>query len=134
MQRHEESLYPGDWLRIAARDLTRVENLLMLYDAEGAAFYLQQAVEKFLKAFLLSKGWALQRIHDLEALLNVALRYDSSLERFRNSCREITMYYIVDRYPSVTDFGLTEEKVLASLNNVRELVELLRAQTPDNGG
>ncbi len=68
MQRHEESLYPGDWLRIAARDLTRVENLLMLYDAEGAAFYLQQAVEKFLKAFLLSKGWALQRIHDLEAL------------------------------------------------------------------
>jgi len=68
----EESRYPADWLRIADKDLERVGHLLDVRDPEAAGFYLQQAVEKFLKAFLLSKGWQLERIHDLEALLNEA--------------------------------------------------------------
>lgn len=55
----EESFYPADWLRIAEKDLGRVERLLSIQDPEAAGFYLQQAVEKFLKAFLLSKGWQL---------------------------------------------------------------------------
>ncbi len=50
----EESLYPADWIRIAEKDLRRVERLLDDQDPEGAGFHLQQAVEKFLKAFLLS--------------------------------------------------------------------------------
>ena len=36
-------------------------------DPEMAGFCLQQAIEKFLKAFLLSKGWQLWQIHSLEA-------------------------------------------------------------------
>jgi len=52
----KESLYPTDWLRIAEKDLQRAEHLLEIHDAEAAGFYLQQAVEKFLKAFLLAKG------------------------------------------------------------------------------
>ena len=59
----EESLYSADWLRIAEKDLGRVEHLLDVHDPEAAGFFLQQAVEKFLKAFLLSKGWELERIH-----------------------------------------------------------------------
>ncbi len=50
----KESLYPTDWLRIAEKDLQRAEHLLEIHDAEAAGFYFQQAVEKFLKAFLLS--------------------------------------------------------------------------------
>jgi HEPN domain-containing protein len=40
-------------------------------------------VGKFLKAFLLSKGWQLRRIHDLEALLDDAMAFDPSLAVFR---------------------------------------------------
>ncbi len=47
----EESLYPGDWLRIAEKDLQRVPRLLSADDPEAAGFYLQQALEKFFKAF-----------------------------------------------------------------------------------
>ncbi len=83
---HEESLYPADWLRVAEKDFARVEHLLSVKDYEAAGFFLQQAIEKFLKAFLLSKNWQLQRIHDLEALLNDALDYDPSLEQYRPAC------------------------------------------------
>jgi len=76
----DESSYPTDWLRIAEKDHARVRKLLDIDDPEAAAFYLQQTVEKFLKAFLLSRGWRLQKIHDLEALLNEALKFEPSLE------------------------------------------------------
>ena len=85
-----ESRYPKDWLALGEKDLVRVNRSLRDKDPELAAFCLQQAVEKFLKAFLLSKGWKLRRIHDLEALLDDAMAYDSSLDQFRNVCQKIT--------------------------------------------
>jgi HEPN domain-containing protein len=122
----EESLYPADWLRIAEKDLGRVEHLLDVHDPEAAGFFLQQAVEKFLKAFLLSKGWELERIHDLEVLLNAALAYDPSLEPFRAVCQKVTGFYLVERYPFITEAGLTEDDVRTSLEQVRGLIERLR--------
>ena len=85
-------------------------------------------MEKFLKAFLLSKGWELQRIHDLEALLNMALAYDPSLEPLRSACQKITGFYLVERYPFVTETGLTEDDVRNSLMQVKSLIEKLRAE------
>ena len=76
---------------------------------------MQQATEKFLKAFLLFKGWKLQRIHDLEALLNMALIFDDALEEFRAVCQKVTAFYFVERYPLITESGLTEEDVRDSL-------------------
>lgn len=67
----EDSSYPADWLRIAEKDWIRVKHLLDVRDPEAAGFYLQQSAEKFMKAFLLTKGWKLQKIHDLEKLLNM---------------------------------------------------------------
>ena len=121
-----ESRYPADWLRIAQRDLARVDHLLDVQDPEAAGFFLQQAVEKFLKAFLLSKGWELQRIHDLETLLNAALAYDPSLEPFRSACQKITGFYLVERYPFMIEGGLTEGDVRTSLMQVEPLLEKLR--------
>jgi HEPN domain-containing protein len=125
----KESLYPRDWLRIAEKDLQRAEHLLEVHDAEAAGFYLQQAIEKFLKAFLLSNGWKLERIHDLEALLNDALAYDSSLDEFRSACQKITAFYFVERYPFVTGTGLTEEDVRSSQGQVQLLIEKIRTAT-----
>ena len=124
----EESLYPADWLRIAEKDLRRVDHLLDVHDPEAAGLFLQQAVEKFLKAFLLSKGWKLERIHDLEALLNVALVHDPSLEPFRSTCQKITGFYFLERYPFIAETGLTENDVSDSLMKVQTLIEKLRAE------
>lgn len=123
----EESLYPGDWLRIAEKDLQRVPRLLSADDPEAAGFYLQQAVEKFFKAFLLSKGWRLRRIHSLDALLDDALKYDSSLKDFRPVCQKISGFYFLERYPLALEVSLTEEDVRSSLSKVKGLIEKLRA-------
>ena len=122
----KESFYPTDWLRIAEKDYARVEYLLTAHDREAAGFYLQQAIEKFLKAFLLSKGWQLQRIHDLEPLLNEALKHDSSLQQYRSILQRITGFYFVERYPFVLDTSITEKDVQQAHSQTKALVESIR--------
>ncbi len=94
-----ESSYPDDWFRLAARDLERVARRLAEGDVDDAAFRLQQAIEKYLKGYLLSRGWRLKRVHDVEALLSDAIRYEPRLERYRTLCQQVAGYYIIERYP-----------------------------------
>lgn len=105
----------------------------------------QQAVEKFLKAFLLAQGWKLARTHDLEALLNDALHYDASLEPYRAACQKITAFYMAERYPHVAADELTDDDVRGSWVQILPLVQRIResvaqpsAETPadqdDEGG
>jgi len=121
MRDSRESLYPKDWIRKAEKDLHRAKVLLADGDTEGAGFHLQQAIEKYLKGYLLSKGWELQYVHDLVKLLNSAKDYDSSFEEFRALCEQVTEYYILVRYP------LSEEAP-----NVAELEQAL-SKTEDLG-
>ena len=103
-----------------------MKRMLAIHDPEVAGFFLQQAVEKFLKAFLLSRGWELRRIHDLDALLDDAVAYTPSLEKFRPVCQKVTAFYFVERYPFIVEAGPTEEDVRVSLEQVSELIERLR--------
>lgn len=93
----EESLYPRDWLNIAAKDWRRMGQALDDGDGEEAGFWLQQAVEKYLKAFLLSKGWRLRKVHDLEVLLNDVARHLPDVGRYSKTCRKISGYYLIER-------------------------------------
>lgn len=124
------SVYARDWLRLAELDLSRVEAQLRNHDAADAGFHLQQAVEKFLKAFLLSNGWSLRRTHNLDALLDDAVSYDAALEEWRAACQRISGFYLVERYPLRGQVAPTEAQVLAALNNVRGLIERLPRSVP----
>ena len=111
----EESRYPKDWFRIGDKELIRAKNLLKLGDLEGAGINIQQAIEKYLKAYLLSKGWELRKIHNLDTLLNETIRYDLSFEEFRSACQKTTQYYIEERYPFLVPSELTEDEIKESL-------------------
>jgi len=104
-----ESQYPHDWFRIAAKDFARVAKRLAEGDADDAAFHLQQAIEKSLKGYLLARGWKLKRIHDVEALLTDAVRYDRKLEQYRSLCQQVAGYYIIERYPTFEEGPLLDE-------------------------
>ena len=120
-----ESLYPDDWFRIAAQDLERAAKRLAEGDNEDAAFRLQQAVEKYLKGFLLTRGWVLKRTHDVSALLTEAVRYDRRLERFRALCRQVAGYYIIERYPGFEE-GPSLAEVRRAYAQAKRLVAVLQ--------
>ncbi len=95
-------------------------------DAGGAAFHLQQAIEKYLKGYLIGKGWKLERIHDLEDLLDYAVDYNKGFEEFRVLCQEATEYYIEERYPFLMSSELTEDEIRLRIEKAKEFILRLK--------
>ena len=124
MPKSEGTPYSTEWLKKAEEDFTRVKRRLDEGDIEDAAFHLQQALEKAFKGFLLSRGWTLKKIHDLEALLDDAVKQDSSLEQFRSAVQQATGYYLIERYPSIEE-GPSKEDVAQLYHDVKPLMAVL---------
>jgi len=125
----EESQYPKDWFRVGDREIERARNLLKLGDLEGAGFNIQQAVEKYLKGYLLSKGWVLKRIHNLETLLNEAIGFDPSFEMYRAYCQKTTQYYVEERYPFTIASMLNDAEIKESLSAAESIIIKIKALT-----
>jgi len=116
---HSDSSFPRDGLKVAEKDLKRLQRALRAHDPE-------QAVETFLKAFLLSCGAPLRRIHILDVLLTNAISYEPAFADYRLVCQQITSFYMLDRYPSTTDTGITEQVVRDCYRGVRGLIAQIR--------
>jgi HEPN domain-containing protein len=96
-----DSYIPAEWYEFAARDLGAAKALLNDRDEflAVAGMLLQQAVEKYIKGYLLSKGWRLVKIHDLSGLLKELLQYEKDFADFTDTCLRITDFYFEHRYP-----------------------------------
>jgi len=122
---YQNSLYPEDWIAVARRDLARVDRNLNENDIEAAGFFLQQALEKYLKAFLLENGWKLQKTHALHTLLDYAIEFNSQLETFRSLCERVTGYYLTERYPQLTAPEIARVDIEEDLEEARKLIKAL---------
>ena len=125
MARPQTECYPREWLKKAEADYLRVGRRLREGDVEDAAVHLQQALEKFLKAFLLARGWSLKKTHDLEALLDDAVRHEPAVEAWRGLVAGVTGYYLPARYPALGK-NPSRTEVTRSAAKARDLIALLR--------
>ncbi len=114
-----------EWLTVARRDWVRIGRMLEDDDPWGAGFFLQQSLEKYIKAFLLSKGWKLKKIHELDALLDMAVEHKTQLSEFLPLCERVTDYYLLERYPPVRDAELTVSQVEDDVEDARRLIHAL---------
>jgi HEPN domain-containing protein len=125
MRKPENSYYPADWLKVAKKDWERIKRNLRDDDAEAAGFFLQQSLEKYLKAYLLEKGWKLKKVHELDSLLDDAIKYNSNLETFRSLCERVSGYYFTERYPHLVEPGLTCNDIEKDVKEAKEFIQLL---------
>jgi len=124
----EKSQYPADWMRVADKDWKRVRQALEDGDAEEAGFWLQRTTEKYLKAYLLSKGWTLRRVHDPEVLVNEATHYRRDASGSVLACRRISGYHFAEWYSLIGGSLLTVEDVLESRDDIEPLIESIRRE------
>jgi HEPN domain-containing protein len=66
---------------------------------DGACFFAQQCLEKYLKARLTEAGIRFPRTHDLEALVDLVLPVEPLWDAFRSALVDITTYAVTFRYP-----------------------------------
>ena len=108
----EKTDYINNWLFRANEDIAVIESLAKLnleYYASTICFHSQQAVEKFLKAFLIYHDIDFPKTHDLDYLLQECQKIDKA--SFEIDLKSLTDYGVSIRYPD--DFyipGVNETK------------------------
>ena len=91
---------------------------------DTVTFHCQQAVEKYLKAYLIFQSVSFKFSHDLVYLLDLITQNDSDFERYYDRISELQGYAVEIRYPNETIYLSNEkvEKVLMIAKNVRDFV------------
>ena len=113
----------SDWFIKGKYDLEDAELLLNGGGHTSTiAVLIQQAVEKYLKGYLVAHGWKLKKTHDIEELVTSAAKYDKSFTEFLEFARIITAYYVEDRYPPGPLEEYSQEEILGSLNKAKEII------------
>ncbi len=74
--------YIKQWILKANEDVLVVEKLTEsgIFAPSTACFHCQQAVEKFLKAFLFANGVEVRKTHNIEFLLSECVEIDSDFK------------------------------------------------------
>lgn len=121
---------PADWFMLAQE---RLEKADALYKEFGASYtgveLLQEVVERYLKGYLIGKGWSLQKIHNLSTLLDAAVERDSQFKSFADLCEELTAQYWEQHYPGgdLAEVGADYEDLRRQAG---ELIALILAAAP----
>lgn len=84
VQREGRTLYMKDsvtqWINQGKEDIESAKYLLRGKFYRGTCYHSQQAIEKYLKATLLKKGWELEKIHHVERLIAITEDYKIKLQ------------------------------------------------------
>ncbi len=103
------------WLRYAEGDFAVAEHEMQrpvpVYHT--VCFLCQSAAEKFLKGFLISRGWSLEKTHDLVQLLGWCADYDVQLAGMIAEGGLLNEYIVAGRYPgdmASEQIGTTEAR------------------------
>jgi len=89
-----------DWYRFAREDLSAARELAGRGTFHHQACLLcQQSVEKYLKAYLLSKGWKLAKTHELSQLVGECCIHDDAFQSLYPFCELLNKYIVTGRYP-----------------------------------
>lgn len=89
--------------------------------------HLQQALEKYLKGYLLFKGWILARTHNLRFLLDEAAKFNPKFIQFSQICEEVTTYYFEERYPFFIN-SPSKEEIEENLKIVAGLIKIIKRE------
>ena len=118
---------PQDWFHLAEERLRSADALRR---SEGVTYscveLLQESVERYLKGFLIAKRWKLERIHDLNRLVDTAASYDPRFHIFAALAQSLTEQFWAQHYP-----GDDLEDVGADYDDLRrqagDLIQLILA-------
>ena len=109
-----------------------IETAQLLYDARGhtdsIAYHIHQALEKYLKGYLVLYGKKPPRIHELDVVLNRIAALDDSLIDFLALCEKVSRYYFEARYPPGSPVEYEYGEMKRDLDSAQELIRRIRVK------
>jgi HEPN domain-containing protein len=114
------------WFRKAESDLLVIKNNLLATEVpiDACCFHAQQAAEKYLKAYLVSKLVIFPKTHDLQSLLNLCIEINESFNHIIEQSIRLSDYAIGSRYPDAFD-DLTIDDAINAEKDAKEIKEFI---------
>lgn len=118
-----------EWFKRGDHD---IETARLLFDKNGytdiIAFHIHQAVEKYLKGFLVFHYKKPPRIHDLDILLSQNSAIDKDFKKFIDICEKASVYYIEARYPPGHIIEHEYSEIEEDLDKAMDLICMIRSK------
>lgn len=116
-----------EWIAMADDDLAfakaALEDNLEYY--LQICFYLHQATEKILKAYILANALEFEKIHDLNKLLRICVQKDEEFSKFVEAVKLLNPFYIGTRYPDVV-IKVSKSQTENALNLAEEVAVFVK--------
>ena len=119
------------WIKKAEND---IEAALFLAETmfptpiEIVCFHCQQAVEKYLKAYLVYNDQEPPKTHDLTELVKLCNAYDAYFLLLSPKCEYLVPFAAQTRYPGTID--PKEEDMKKALAYARDIIKLVKQKIP----
>lgn len=119
----------GNWLKQAEEDLLWAKASLKDAIFRGACFAAQQAAEKALKAFLISREVNVAKIHDLVTLNQKCYELEGEFTSLESSCSKLSPYYLSSRYPDIAQFEeYAEKQSKDAVDQANKIVDFVKSK------
>jgi HEPN domain-containing protein len=83
----------------------------------------QQSAEKYLKGFLFFHDIEPPKIHDLNDLLGMCVKYDNNFSTLLSKMHILTTYAVIPRYPN--ELGITSEDMKTAIRYAKDVQEFV---------
>lgn len=121
---------PQHWFLLAAERLSAAD---VLYAQSGSTYsgieILHEAVERYLKGFLIGRGWSLRKVHDLTFLNDQAKSFGTGFTAFDDLCESLTEQFWAQHYPG-GDLSTVGSDYESLRQQAGELIALILASVP----
>ena len=126
MMQHKEVV--KEWIEKAEEDFGFAASSLEngKYYAQ-ICFHFQQAVEKYLKAFIIASELEFRAVHNILELLAVCKTKEAKFESIEEACRYLNPFYINTRYPVHWPSHYDKETALKAKKSAEEVKECVQA-------
>ena len=124
--------YVLPWIERAESDFSSARYLaenMRPAPAEIVSFHCQQAVEKYLKAFLVYNDQEPQKIHELTDLVKKCCVFNSDFSALNPKCEFLMSFAVRTRYPGGIDPDENDMKI--ALTYTEEIVKFIKTKIPN---
>jgi HEPN domain-containing protein len=118
----------SEWIRYADDDYEVAEYLMARKERPiyfSVCFHVQQAVEKYLKAFLVENFIEIEKTHDLSRILDLILPIKPEWELHRSPLNALIQFAVANRYPNEAE-AIDRETAIDALAIAKEMRQLVR--------
>lgn len=117
-----------EWFERGEKDFNGAKKLFEVNNYEVAVFLIHQAVEKYLKGYLIFHGWELKKIHDIYILLSEAVNFNDFFKGFLDIGKKLTAFYYEERYPPGPLPEILEKEAEEILEQAEKIITFIKEE------